>query len=238
MSNVNEGHRSRMRERMKKEGLQHFQDHEILEMLLFQSLPRQDTNKIAHELLNKFGGFANVLDADPSQLTTVKGISETTACNIAMLKEVWQRYRRSSMEKIPLTTISDIIKYTQEIIAYNYEEKLVVAYLDSSNKLLVTEDFSSRNTRRVDMDLKTIVASALRAGATGVMLFHCHVSGVCKPSEDDDRFTAKAFNTLANMGIVLLEHIIFNNSGQYYSYFKEKQLERLTFEYQKQNKKQ
>lgn len=235
MTNVNEGHRNRLRERMMNEGLQSFQDHEVLELLLFQYLPRKDTNKLAHDLLNKFGSFANVLDASPEQLMTVKGISQATACNIAVLKEVWQRYRRSATQKIPLNSISAIIKYSQEIIAYSYEEKLVVVYLDGGNNLLLTEEFSSRNTHRVDVDLKELVSSALRAGAAGVMLFHCHVNGICKPSADDKKFTEKVFITLANMNIVLLEHIIFNNSGQYYSFYKEKELERLALKYNKIN---
>ncbi|MCM1289613.1 MAG: DNA repair protein RadC [Corallococcus sp.] len=235
MTNVNEGHRSRLRKRMMKEGLQSFQDHEVLELLLFQYLPRKDTNKIAHDLLNKFGSFANVLEASPEQLITVNGISESTACNLAVLKEVWQRYRRSAMQKMPLGSISEILKYSQEIMSFSYEEKLVVAYLDGSNNLIVTEEFTSRNTHRVDVDLKELISSALRAGASGVILFHCHVNGVCKPSAEDKKFTEKVFITLANMNIVLLEHIIFNNGGQYYSFFKEGELQRLALKYNKIN---
>ena len=236
MTNVNEGHRSRMRQRMMKEGLQGFQDHEVLEFLLYGSLPRQDTNKIAHDLINKFGSFNNVLDAAPEQLMKVKGVSKVTACNIAILKEVLQRYLVSASQKRPLTSIGEIIKYSQDIMAHTYEEKLVVAYLDNSNNLIVSEEYTSRNTQRVDVDLKQLVASALTTRAAGVILFHCHVDGVCKPSADDFTFTQRVFTTLANMHIVLLEHIIFNNSGQYYSFFKEKDLDRMALEYNKQNK--
>jgi len=231
MTNVNEGHRSRLRERMMNEGLQGFQDHEVLELLLFQYLPRKDTNKLAHDLLNKFGTFANVLDASPEQLMMVKGISQTTACNLAVLKEVLQRYRRSSAQKTSLGSISAILKYAQDIMAYSYEEKLVITYLDNSNNLLLAEEFTSRNTQRVDVDLKELVSSALRARAAGVILFHCHVNGACNPSADDKKFTERVFNTLANINIVLLEHLIFNNNGEFYSFFKEKELERLSLKY-------
>ena len=79
MAEVNKGHRQRMRERMMKEGLDGFADHEILELLLFQYIPRKDTNKIAHNLLDKFGGLVNVLNAAPEQLMLVDGVSEVTA---------------------------------------------------------------------------------------------------------------------------------------------------------------
>ena len=237
MTNVNEGHRSRMRKRMLSEGTQNFQEHEVLEVMLYPYIPRKDTNKMAHELLNKFGGFAGVLDATPQQLMMVKGISVVTACNIALLKEVFQRYQLSAKQRAPLKNISDIIKYSQDIMSRAYEEKLVVTYLDTNNNMLLSEEFSSRSVYRVDVNVKQIVASALTAGASGVMLFHCHVDGVCQPSEDDKRFTKRIFYALANINIVLLEHIIFNNSGQYYSFFKEKELERLTLEYNKLNQK-
>ena len=222
-----------MRQRMMKEGLQNFQDHEVLEFLLFSYLPRQDTNKIAHDLILKFGSFANVLDATPEQLATVNGISKVTACNLSMLKEVFRRYRQSAMQKIPLNSIGAILKYAQEIMSYNYEEKLVVVYLDSDNNMLLSEEFTSRNTQRVEVDMKQLVASVIRTGAAGVMLFHCHVNGPCKPSADDYNFTEKVFNTLANIHIILLEHIIFNNSGQYYSFHREKDLDRLALNYNK-----
>ena len=87
MAHENDGHRARLRERMIKEGLDSFQDHEVLELLLFQYLPRKDTNKLAHTLLDKFGSFAGVLNASPQQLMTVEGVSEATACNLGCSKK-------------------------------------------------------------------------------------------------------------------------------------------------------
>ena len=118
-----------------------------------------------------------------------------------------------------------------------YEEKLIVACLDGKNNLIVEEEFTSRSTHRVDVELKQLVALALTSGASAIILFHCHVDGTCEPSDDDRNFTKKVFDTFANMNIMLLEHIIFNNSGQYYSFYKEKDLERLTLEFNKNNQK-
>ena len=49
-TNVHEGHRQRIRERFLKEGLENFHDHNILELLLFHSIPVKDTNEEAHPL--------------------------------------------------------------------------------------------------------------------------------------------------------------------------------------------
>ncbi len=237
MANVNEGHRARLRSRMMKEGLDGFQDHEVLEMLLFQFLPRKDTNKLAHSLINRFGSFANVLDATPQQLMTVQGISEVTACNLAVLKEVWLRYRRSAAQKMSLAGLSSIIQYSRQLITESYTERLVVVYVDVATNFIVKEEFVSDNILSLNVDIRKIVTSAVNANASGVILFHCHVKGSCEPSREDIAFTEKLFNTLANLNIVLLEHIIFNGGSEYYSFFKEKQISKLTEAYEKKNSK-
>lgn len=237
MPNVNEGHRERLRQRMIKEGLSGFQDHEVLELLLFQYLPRKDTNKLAHDLINRFGSFANVLNATYDQLMTVKGVSEVTACNLAMLKEVWQRYKRSAAQKISLSSLASIVKYSHNIIADSYVEKLVVVYVDNVTNFLVSEEFTSDDTQQVRLDIKRIVASAVRSNAAGVILFHCHVNGLCEPSQADLNFTEKLFVTLANLNIVLLEHLIFNNRNEFYSFVAQKDMDEIADRYKKQHKK-
>lgn len=231
MSNPNEGHRHRLRERMMKDGLQGFQDHEILELLLFQFLPRKDTNKMAHELLNKFGSFANVLDASPKQLMLVDGISEVTACNISMLKEVWQRYKKSVAESFVLNGLSSIIQYSKLITADYYHEKLVVVYVDNSTRFIMREEYTSNDTQQVVVTVKDIAMSAMRANAAGVILFHCHVKGICTPSKEDFAFTEKLYFALASLNVMLLEHIIFNAKEEYYSFFHENDIAKLAQKY-------
>ena len=221
MAHENVGHRARLRERMMKEGFDGFQDHEVLEFLLFQFLPRQDTNKIAHTLLNKFGSFAGVLNADPKQLMTVEGVSNVTAGNIAVWKEIFVRYRRSQAQTINLTGTSAIIQYARKLTEDNYCEKLVVVYLDHATNFLYADEFTSGSIDRVNVEIKQIAASAMRTNAAGVMLFHCHVNGVCQPSRADIDFTSQLMLALKPLDMVVLEHIIFNNAGGYYSFYTE-----------------
>ena len=231
MAHENDGHRKRLRERMMKEGLSNFQDHEVLELLLFQYLPYKDTNKIAHNLLSKFGSFAGVLNASPKQLMTVDGISEVTACNLSVLKEVWLRYKQSDAQKIRLDGVKTIIEYAEKLIAESYTEKLVAVYVDNSTRFIYQDEFTSDDTQQIQLDPKEILASALRINAAGVMLFHCHVDGPCKPSADDMRFTEKLLTALASVNLVLLEHIIFNNKGEHYSFHQSGDIERLSQKY-------
>ena len=231
MAHENQGHRARLRARMQKEGLSSFQDHEVLELLLFQYLPYKDTNKIAHNLLAKFGNFAGVLNASPKQLMMLDGISEVTACNIAVLKEVWLRYKRSEAEKISLEGVKSIVEYANTLISESYTEKLVVVYVDNSTKFIYQDEFTSESTQQIQIDPKVILASALRVNAAGVMLFHCHVDGACQPSAEDMRFTEKLLIALASVNLVLLEHIIFNKKGEHYSFHQSGDIENISQRY-------
>ncbi len=219
MAHENDGHRARLRERMMKEGLAAFQDHEVLELLLFQYLPRKDTNKLAHKLLAAFGSLSGVLDASPQQLMTVDGVSEVTACNLAMLKEVWRRYRSSESNRILLDGLHSIVSYANELVSESYNERVVVVYLDHATKYMYREVFDSTSNEQVSVEIKRIVSTALRIGAAGVIMFHCHVKGACRPSEEDICFTEQLNFALASINVALLEHIIFNNDKDYYSFY-------------------
>ena len=231
MSHENDGHRARLRERMMREGLSGFQDHEVLELLLFQFLPYKDTNKIAHTLLNKFGGFSGVLDASPEQLMTVKGVSEVTACNLAALKEVFVRYRRSEAQRINLRSIDSIAQYAKTLVIDDHCERLVVVYLDHATNYKHSEEYTSGRVDRVHVDVKQVVATAMRLNAAGVMLFHSHVDGVCHPSDSDKEFTQQLFVALAAIDVVLLEHIIFNGTEDYFSFYREGLLSEIASKY-------
>lgn len=233
MAGVNDGHRQRLRERMMKEGLDGFQDHEILELLLFQYIPRKDTNKIAHNLLSKFGGFANVLNAAPEQLMTVDGISQVTACNLSLLKEVWRRYKRDESKKINLGGVSSIMNYARVLIAESYVERFVAVYVDGGTNFLFSEDYDSDNIGSVNVDVKKMVATAVRLNASGIILYHCHVQGSVTPSEQDVKFTEKLYVALAAINVALLEHVIFNAEGAFYSFFKEGLMDAFAVKYAK-----
>ena len=231
MAHVNDGHMQRLRERMQKEGLENFQDHEILELLLFQSVPRKDTNKLAHNLLASFGSIYNVLNASPDELTMVNGVSQVTACNLSMLKEVWRRYKQQEKERFVLSSVSNILQYARLLIAESYAERVVVVYVDRGTKFVFSEEYvATTDDHSVDVDIKKVVSNAVRLKAGGIILFHCHVQGDCNPSADDINFTEKLLYALSGLEIVLLEHLIFNPEGGYFSFFSEKLLDQMVAE--------
>lgn len=218
MTQENNGHRQRLRQRMMTEGLQHFQDHEVLEMLLFLFLPRQDTNKLAHRLLQQFGSIAGVLDALPTQLMQVEGISQVTACNVAVLKETWIRYKRSLHATDKPRTLNDLLQYAKYQLCESYTERMIVAYVNDNKQTICTDEMDSLSTDYVVMDVKRVVSSALRVNAFGVVIFHSHVNTTCEPSDNDNLLTQKVRDALDAVGIQLIDHLIINTNGDYFSY--------------------
>jgi hypothetical protein len=71
-----------MRERFIKTSPAGFADHELLEMLLYYTNQRRDTNEIAHSLMEAFGSIERLLDADLDRLCSVWGIGEQSALQI------------------------------------------------------------------------------------------------------------------------------------------------------------
>ena len=104
-----EGHRSRLKERFKNDGLDSFNEINALEILLFYAVPRSDTNPLAHRLLDRFGSFAAVLDADYNDLLEVEGVSDHTATFLKLLPEAARYYQSGKiMQRQELATLADI----------------------------------------------------------------------------------------------------------------------------------
>jgi len=89
---MHEGHRSRSKNRFLEEGLDGFEDHEILELLLFYAIPRKDTNELAHSLINKYGSLSGVLEADPKDLAKTPGLGENSAILLALIPSLARIY--------------------------------------------------------------------------------------------------------------------------------------------------
>ena len=88
---MHEGHRQRMRDRFRTEGLDNFAPHEVLELLLFYARARGDVNPLAHRLLETFGSLRGVLEAPVEHLCTVEGVGEETATLLSMMVPMFRR---------------------------------------------------------------------------------------------------------------------------------------------------
>ncbi len=207
---LHEKHRQRMKQSFRDAGLQGFQPHNIVEMMLFYSLPRCNTNETAHLLLNEFGSIAGVLDAPFEALTNIYGVGTESATFIKFLPELFRAYEESKFSDKPYIETSDAAKkYLASYFKTATSEKLVILYLDGRCRLIKDAEISQGNENMVYTDLTAIVKSAILLNAKGVIIAHNHISGFAVPSSEDKEMTEKLAKMLMPVGIYLCDHILF-----------------------------
>lgn len=207
---LHDGHRERVRQEFLKNGFnENTPPHKILEMLLFYSIPRKDTNEIAHELLNRFGSVAGVLDAPVNQLTEVKGVSLNTAALIKLIIPIARRYSLEKSSKIEnYSNVDEVCKYlVQRYFGYTKEVFSVTSF-SGSGRMLGFDILGEGNVSEVNVSTREVVETVLKRQAVCAIIAHNHPNGVALPSEEDIAVTRNIQSALRHINIRLLDHII------------------------------
>lgn len=206
---VHDGHRVRMKKRFLEHGLDGFSDHNVLELLLFFALPRQDTNPIAHKLMEHFGSLEAVFEATEDELASVPGIGDNA---VALLKLIPAACRRYSMDK---SRSCSILNSTEAAGAYliprfmfERDEVVYVICLDAKLKVLCCKELSRGVTNTAEISTRKIAELALAKNAASIILSHNHTSGIAIPSVEDELTTKRIKAALHTMGIDLIDHIV------------------------------
>ncbi len=206
---THDGHRERMRQRFRETGLEGFQEHEVLEMLLFFAIPYRDTNALAHRLLEEFGSLAAVCDAPAEKLRAFPGVGENAATLLNLISPLTRRYLISA--EGPAGALDSIERLGRFLVPRFRGLRREVVYLlclDAKYKPLQCTRLGEGGISFAHVDLRQVVELALESRAVYVVLAHNHTSGVALPSEDD-RYTTQALKKrLAALDIILRDHII------------------------------
>ncbi len=213
---LHDGHRARMRERFRKDGLDGFAPHEILELLLFYGRARGDVNPLAHQLMDAFGSLRGVLEARPEQLMAVKGVGEETATLLSLLLPVFRRYVASlCSETRHINSREEAVTFCSALLSGWRAERFYVISLGTSNQVLGQRLIAEGTLNEVSAYPRLVIETALNYNAHSVILCHNHPSGACLPSPDDLRVTRRIQSLLEGLGMVLLDHIIVAGASSY-----------------------
>lgn len=206
---VHDGHRQRVKSRFKEVGESAFDDHNLLELLLFYAVPRRDTNELAHNLINRFGSYSGVLEASVDELMTVDGIGESAAVLIKLVPEMNKRYmqRNTPSEKV-INSIEAAGEYFVAKYAYETVEVAYAMFLDTKNHVLSCRAISRGVVNGTNISIRAIAEQALACKATSVIFAHNHPDGIPTPSVEDELTTQKIKVALSTVGIRLADHII------------------------------
>ena len=209
-TSIHGGHRDRLRARFQAEGLDNFTEQQVLELLLFYCIPRQDTCNLAHYLIKQFGSLPQVLETGSEELKKVKGIGDKAATFLNMIPAVARYYgvRRSKLDDKPLLTIDDCGKYLQERFKGQSHETVYLLCLDAKCKPLCCPKIGEGSVNSAGVPIRRVVEAALGVNATMVILAHNHPSGLALPSHEDIVTTRRVAAALDAVEVRLADHIV------------------------------
>ena len=206
---VHDGHRKRLRERYRQEGLDNFAPHEVLELLLFYARARGDVNPLAHRLLETFGSLRGVLEAPVEHLCTVDGVGEETATLLSMMVPMFRRYEMCLCEEQQmLNYYADMTDFCSGLLKGLRKERFYVICLSAQMRVLGYRMIAEGSIAEVPAYPRMVVETALNQNAYAVVLCHNHPSGEAMPSRGDVEITRNLESILAKLGIALIEHLI------------------------------
>lgn len=216
--NVHKNHRQRLRAELRNIKFNTLDDYKAIEFLLFNCHKIKDTNPIAHNLINRFGNFVNVLEASYDQLMLVEGVGDATASFITSILPLMERYTtQKANSKIKLTTTYDYVKIYGEIIKHSQKEYLAIIPVNNryeGSKFVKVEVGVNDN---VEVIFDHVYNAIRDTDFKKVIIMHNHPSGNPNPSPEDLSTTSLLAVKLHVFKIEILDSIIVSENG-YYSF--------------------
>ena len=210
---MHEKHRERLRKKFLADPFI-LEKHEILELLLTFCIPRKNTNNIAHDLIDKFGTFSEILKTNAENLKTVKGIGESSALFLKLLRiffNICLEEKSKISENIKLSTLT--VEDVKNIMLTKFigvdEENVMLAIFNKKRKIVFCDFIEKGTLKFVDVDFRKIVSLAFKYNAKYLVIAHNHPSGIALPSREDIKITEQLEYTLKNLEMKLLDHLIF-----------------------------
>lgn len=209
-ANPHAHHRQRMIDRAMADGLENFADHELLEMLLFYSQPRVNTNPTAHALLERFSSVKDTVNASIDDLCTVDGTGVRSALLIKMVGEMMKRYERDAFQRISsYRSVVQIARFLHPYFVGVNVERLYMVLFNNRMNIIDCVMLSEGSVNATDISLAKISKAVFQKNAAAVLLAHNHPNGLTIPSDEDVQMTEEVQRHLSPLGIVLLEHLVF-----------------------------
>lgn len=208
-------HRKRLRTRFMDGGAAALPDYEMLELVLFRAIPRQDVKPLAHLLMAEFGDFNRVISAPPERLRALNGVGDTVICELKIIEAAAQRLARAKvLNKQVISSWDALLDYCHTTMAHRETEQFRVLYLDRKNVLIADEEQAKGTVDHVPVYPREVAKRALELNASALILVHNHPSGDPTPSQSDIDMTAQIENACQALGLTLHDHLIVGKSRE------------------------
>ena len=208
-------HRKRLRARFLDGGAAAMPDYELLELVLFRAIPRQDVKPLARLLMDTFGDFNRVISAPNSRLLAVKGVGEAVVLELKIVEAASQRLMRARVMHRPVLSSWDaLLDYCHTAMAHLEAEQFRILFLDRKNVLIADEPQARGTVDHVPVYPREVVKRALELNASALILVHNHPSGDPTPSEADITVTQQIKQAAEVLGVTLHDHLIIGKERE------------------------
>lgn len=206
---MHKDHRMRVKNRFLAEGLDNFEPHNVLEMLLFYAIPQKDTNDLAHLLINRFGSLTKVFDASYEELVTVPGIKEHAATLIKMIPALARMYYiEKNQTGEALTDVEAWGNYFVNRYIGIEVETVFLLLLDNKFNIIECVKIHEGSVNSSAVSIRKLVMTSCLKNASMAVIAHNHPSGLAIPSPDDLATTYEIFRTFQVIEVQMLAHIL------------------------------
>jgi len=208
-------HRKRLRARFLSGGPDAVPDYELLELVLFRAIPRQDVKPVTHALIDHFGDFNRVLSAPLGQLQKVKGVGDAVAVELKIVEAAAHRLARAKVMERPVISSWDaVLDYCHTVMAHRDTEQFRILFLDTKNVLIADEAQAKGTIDHVPVYPREVVKRALELNAASLLLVHNHPSGDPTPSQADITITKQIEDAARALGLTVHDHLIIGKSTE------------------------
>ena len=216
--NIHSGHRKRVKANVIKNGFSQLEEHKLLELMLFYSIPREDTNELAHKLIKHFGSFEEVFKAEVDQLKRVDGVGDNTAVMIAAMGETFSRISKAKPPKKRVyKTAEDLKELAVSLLQGEKNEKVYLICFDAKKILKRYTVISEGDEVSSEINMKEVIKNLVDSDSSIAVLAHNHPTSSAEPSAFDIDSTRMVCVTLRKIGYALADHVIVGENGAAYS---------------------
>lgn len=215
--NLHAGHRSRVKQNVLNNGFSQLEEYQLLELLLFYSIPRNDTNDLAHKLIDEFGSLGEVLSADINLLKKLDGVGESTALMLAAMGEAHRRANKKVVRKRVFKTTESVKELAVAALENEKTEKALLFCFGKDYRLKRQVVVCEGDEFSTSIETRKIVSNIMDSDSSFAVIAHNHPVGDNSPSGSDIDSTRAISVLLRNMGYVLADHIIVSSEGEAYS---------------------
>ena len=208
------GHRERLKQRFVREGLDSFEEHNILELILFYTIPQKDTNELAHDLLDRFGSLDGVFNAGQEQLMEVKGVGEHTALFLSMFPKLIDSYIEDRKQNETISGMQNVVEFAVRKLAFSQTECLLIIFIDNKQCMLNWHFLQEGMVASENLDIRTIVRMIMGTNTTQVLLARNYLKGKSKLGRSDVKIATELSDVLGSIGVGMFDYIVSGVDGK------------------------